>query len=161
MIRTLLFCLSLLWMPTIAFTWAGTVVAVHDGDTVTVEDAQGQRHKVRIYGVDAPELRQEYGQEARVMTARMVMGKTVEIIPAQKGKSHRREVAGIIMLDEMMVLQDALVSAGLAWVDDRYCKIQVCDLWRTHQADAERAEPPRGLWAGGNIIPPWKWRRMK
>lgn len=160
MIRIALFCLLLLSVPAHVFAWSGTVVSVHDGDTITVEDAQGKRHKIRIYGVDSPELAQNHGAEARDMTARMVMGKVVQVIPAQKGKSYKREVAGIVMLNAMVV-QDVLVSTGLAWVDDRYCKLQICDLWRMHQADARGAEPPRGLWADEEPIPPWKWRRKK
>lgn len=160
MIRITVFCLFLLCVPVHVFAWSGTVVSVHDGDTITVKDAQGKRHKVRIYGVDAPEQGQDYGTEARDMTARMVMGKSVEVIPAQKGKSYKHEVAGIVMLNALVV-QDVLVSTGLAWVDDRYCKLQICDLWRMHQADAKRAEPPRGLWADEGATPPWKWRRKK
>ena len=52
--------------------------------------------------------------------------------------------AGVVLLDDMIVLQDALISAGLAWVDDRFCHMAVCDLWRQHQADAKAAR--RGLW---------------
>lgn len=142
-----------------ALAWSGTVVDVHDGDTITVKDTRGKRHKVRIYGVDTPELKQSYGPEARAMTARLVMGKVVEIIPAQKGKSYKREVAGIVMLDALVVVQDVLVSTGLGWVDDRYCKLPVCDLWRMHQADARDADPPRGLWMEKEAVPPWEWRR--
>ena len=100
--------------------------------------------KVRVYGIDCTELGQPYGEEARELTSRILDGKTVEIVPAQKGKSYRREVGGIVLLGDMIVIQDALVSAGLAWGDDRFCKLPVCELWRLHQSEAKTARPVGG-----------------
>ena len=137
--------------PHAALAWRGTVVSVHDGDSIIVESPTGKRVRIRIYGVDCPELRQPYGPEAKAMTERVVLGQEVDVIPAQKAKSYRREVAGIVMLDALVVLQDVLVSTGLAWVDDRYCKLPICDLWRLHQRDAKEADPPRGLWEDGEV----------
>ncbi|WP_288230819.1 thermonuclease family protein [uncultured Desulfovibrio sp.] len=145
-----------------AWGWSGEVVSVHDGDTLKVRRTDnGKTVSVRVYGVDCPEIGQPYGKEARDMTARIALGKTVEIVPAQNRKSYKREVAGLVRLDALVILQDVLISTGLAWVDDRYCKLQVCDLWRMHQADAKAATPPRGLWADPDPAPPWQWRKMK
>ena len=147
-----------LLFPAIAQAWPGDVLTVHDGDTVRVQSADGKAVSIRVYGVDCPELGQPYGTEARDLTAHLLKGRQVEIIPAQTRKSYKREVAGVVLLEDMMVLQDALISAGLAWVDNRYCKMAVCNLWRQHQADAKAAR--RGLWSADNPIPPWTWRRM-
>jgi endonuclease YncB( thermonuclease family) len=157
--RCMIFFLACLFSPLSAFAWEGEVVSVHDGDTLTVRRVDnGKTVKVRVYGVDCPELDQPYGPEARDMTARIAMGKTVQIVPAQKALSYRREVAGLIRLDALVIVQEVLVSLGLAWVDDRYCKMKVCELWRLHQADAKAAKPPRGLWADKKPVPPWQWR---
>ena len=43
----------------------GRVVNVHDGDTVRVLDAANVQHKVRLQGIDAPELGQPFGAVAR------------------------------------------------------------------------------------------------
>ena len=52
-------------------TWAhaadpftGRVVAVHDGDTITIERASGERVRVRLWGVDCPEGDQPWGSDA-------------------------------------------------------------------------------------------------
>jgi len=42
----------------------GRVVSVHDGDTITVL-TDGRQVKVRLHGIDAPELGQAYGQAAK------------------------------------------------------------------------------------------------
>ncbi|GAB1254601.1 thermonuclease family protein [Desulfovibrio falkowii] len=154
-------CLILIFailVPVVAQAWPGDVLTVHDGDTVRVQPADGKAVSIRVYGVDCPELGQPYGTEARDLTAQLLLGKRVEVIPAQSRKSYKREVAGVVLLDDMMVLQDALISAGLAWVDNRFCKMAVCDLWRQHQADAKATR--RGLWSADSPIPPWTWRRM-
>lgn len=145
-----------------AHAFPAEVLSVHDGDSITARRVGPVRHKpdkVRVYGIDCPELGQPYGEEARELTARILDGKTVEVVPAQKGKSYRREVGGIVLLGDMLVIQDALVSAGLAWVDDRFCKLPVCDLWRLHQREARAAR--RGLWADEAPVPPWTWRWLK
>ncbi len=57
---------------------AGRVVAVTDGDTLTVA-AAGARYRVRLYGIDAPEAGQRFGPEAREALADLVLGEVVEV----------------------------------------------------------------------------------
>jgi len=57
----LLSILQLISIP--AFAEQFRVVAVSDGDAITIEPLEGgDRAKVRLHGIDAPELRQPYGQ---------------------------------------------------------------------------------------------------
>lgn len=159
-LSTILLCALL--CPLTAHSFPAEVLSVHDGDSITarrVGPEPRKPHKVRVYGIDCPELGQPYGEEARELTRRMLDGKTVEIVPAQKGKSYKREVGGIVLVKDLLVIQDALVSAGLAWVDDRFCKLPVCDLWRLHQREARAAG--RGLWADEGAVPPWTWRKLQ
>ena len=156
------FLLSDLLAPPATHAFPAEVLSVHDGDSITARRkgaTQEKPHKVRIYGIDCPELGQPYGAEARDLAKQVLEGKTVEIVPAQKGKSYRREVGGIVLVSDMLVVQDALVSAGLAWVDDRFCKLPVCDLWRLHQREARAAR--RGLWTEESPVAPWTWRKTQ
>lgn len=143
------------------FAWQGVVTAVHDGDSVRVKSADGTVVPIRIYGIDCPEIGQPYGREARDLTAALLLGKAVEVVPAQKSKSYGRQVASILLPDGSAMLQEVLTASGLAWVDGRYCKQQVCDTWRQRQHEAKTANPPCGLWADPGSMPPWQWRRMK
>lgn len=45
----------------------GRVVRVLDGDTVDVLEASGERTRVRLAGIDAPEKAQPFGQRSRQM----------------------------------------------------------------------------------------------
>ncbi len=68
----------LLLLPSISHAWYGKVVHVADGDTITVMKS-GQKVKVRLYGIDAPEFKQWYGQNAKAFTSSQVMGKQVDV----------------------------------------------------------------------------------
>lgn len=132
------------------------VLSVHDGDSLRLRGAHGRSMVVRLYGVDCPELGQPYGEAARELTRRLV-GRRVSVRPTG-GKSWRREVA-LVLLQSGRSLQSALVDAGMAWVDDRFCRRAECDGWRKAQARARAAR--RGLWADVDPVPPWQWRRAK
>lgn len=41
---------------------SGRLVRVSDGDTIVIATADGTEQKVRLYGIDAPEKQQPYGQ---------------------------------------------------------------------------------------------------
>lgn len=132
------------------------VLSVHDGDSLRLRRANGEDMAVRLYGVDCPELGQPYGKAARDLT-RQLVGDRVTVRPTG-GKSWRREVA-VVVLQSGRSVQTALVNAGLAWVDDRFCRRAECDGWRQAQAMARAAR--RGLWADADPMPPWQWRRLK
>lgn len=100
---------------------------MHDGDSMRIQRADGAVVTIRVYGIDCPEIGQPYGKEARDLTATLLMGKTVEVTPAQKSKSYGREVASIMQPDGTRLLQEALTASGLAWVDGRYCKQEACN----------------------------------
>jgi endonuclease YncB( thermonuclease family) len=50
-------------------TLHGTVVAIHDGDTISIRTAT-ETLRVRLYGIDCPEYRQPFSQRARRFTSR-------------------------------------------------------------------------------------------
>lgn len=152
--------LALLLYPISVYAWSAQVVKIIDGDTVHVKDNKGEMVKIRIYGIDCPELDQAYGKAAKQLTAKLILGKQIEIIPITQDR-YQRIIAGIILLDDMVILQDALITSGLAWVDDRFCKAAVCNLWKTHQQDAQNSHTPRGLWKSKKPIPPWTWRKKQ
>ena len=47
------------------YTLTGKVVAIADGDTLTVLDESKTQHKIRLAGIDAPEKGQAFGTKAR------------------------------------------------------------------------------------------------
>ena len=57
----------------------GKVINVHDGDTVTVLDQNNKKFHIRLQGIDAPELKQEYGDVSQQNLSRLVLDKQVTI----------------------------------------------------------------------------------
>jgi endonuclease YncB( thermonuclease family) len=82
-------------------TITGKVVAIADGDTLTVLDASNRQHKIRLDGIDAPESSQDWGSRAKQSLSDMVFGKTVTVISSKKDRYGR--TLGKVMLDKLDV----------------------------------------------------------
>lgn len=46
----------------------GKVISVADGDTITVLQ-NSKQYKIRLYGIDTPEKKQDFGQKAKFFTS--------------------------------------------------------------------------------------------
>jgi Micrococcal nuclease (thermonuclease) homologs len=146
-----------LFLPASALAWPGRIVNVLDGDTIDVEPAVGgQRVRVRLHGIDAPEKRQSGGEAARDFAFGFLY-QEVEVKEEGKNPDRYGRVVAAIYLSDTETLQAALLHAGLAWVWPRYCKN--CYSWQALQDDARRAK--RGLWYEQSPIPPWEWRQLR
>ena len=65
-------------MPVLLFALSGKVVSVHDGDTITILTEEKQV-KVRLFGIDAPELKQPFGRKSKEFLASMIAGQIVKV----------------------------------------------------------------------------------
>ena len=72
--------------------YLATCVRVIDGDTLTVADENQNLHRIRIVGMDAPELAQPYGRAAKAALSELVLHKEVHVVPAGVDK-YNRELA--------------------------------------------------------------------
>jgi endonuclease YncB( thermonuclease family) len=72
---TLLFAALLAPPNGIAAELTGRAVGVHDGDTITVLDANKTQRKIRLAGIDAPELKQAFGNRAKKNLAELAFDK--------------------------------------------------------------------------------------
>ena len=72
--------------------YLATCVRVIDGDTVDLADEEQRLHRVRIVGMDAPELAQPYGRPAKSALAELILHKEVQVLPAGVDK-YGRELA--------------------------------------------------------------------
>ena len=138
-------------MPAEAETFTARVVSVHDGDTITALADGNRQVKVRLTGIDAPELGQPFGQAAKRHLSGLAFGKTVEIEAG--GKDRWRRTLGTVKADGKPVAE-AMVSEGLAWHYARYSDDQ-----RLAKAERDAREARRGLWQDPQPVPPWEWRK--
>lgn len=135
----------------------GKVINVHDGDTVTVLDQDNKKTHIRLQGIDAPELKQEFGAKSQEYLSRIVLGKQVTIVWTKVDK-YRRTV-GTIMLDGRDINIEQ-VKAGLAWHFKKYEDEQKPEDRRAYAAAEQEARAGKlGLWKNPNPIVPGDWRQ--
>lgn len=143
--------LLLILTPLISLTAdQSKVVKISDGDTITVLSGKEQT-KVRLYGIDAPEKKQDYGQKSRQFLASLIAGQVVEVEP--KGEDRYKRTLGIIRYKDQDI-NAQMVLNGYAWAYVKYSRIYV---------DQEKLarENKLGLWQSSNPTPPWVWRKLR
>lgn len=137
----------------------GKVVSVHDGDTITLLDDTQRQHKIRLAGIDAPELGQAYGRVSRQHLADQVAGRTVVVEWTKRDKYQR--LVGKVLL-EGRDINLAQVQAGLAWHYKQYASEQSFNDRGLYARAENQAHTARlGLWQDSNPIPPWTHRKTK
>jgi endonuclease YncB( thermonuclease family) len=131
----------------------GEVVAIADGDTLTVLDSSKTQHKIRLAGIDAPEKAQAFGTKARESLAAKVFRKNVhiEVIDVDR---YRREVGRIYLGNRFVNME--MVRDGFAW---RYVQYDKPREFSAAEDDARKHR--RGLWADPHPLPPWEFRRQR
>ena len=119
--------------PASAATIEGHVVGVHDGDSITVIDADRVQHRIRLAGIDAPELKQAFCARSKQNLSDMAFDKDVRV---EWGKRDRyKRIVGKVWVQPAdcptcgMTLDagHAQVIAGLAWWYRAYAKEQSDD----------------------------------
>lgn len=138
---------------TCCYAWQDKVVGISDGDTIIIMH-EGKGEKIRIYGIDTPEMGQAYGRKAKQFTSQMVFGKIVEVKPVTKDKYGR--TVGLVKITDMD-LSEELVKAGFAWVYTKYCDAPKCRDWVVLEKNAK--EKNIGLWSESNPVAPWEYRK--
>ena len=142
--------------PVSAQAWPGTVLDVHDGDTVTVAPRGDVRvpMQIRLYGIDAPELDQKGGPQSRDRLRSFAQpDQDVEVILMSIDRYGRT----VALLATDRVLNADMLEKGQAWVYPQFCKAAFCKGWQELEQAAKNAR--RGLWSRKNPTPPWKWRQ--
>ena len=134
----------------------GKVINVHDGDTITVLDKDNKKTHIRLQGIDAPELKQDYDAVSQENLARMVMGKQVTIVWTKVDK-YRRTVGTIMLNGHDINIEQ--VKAGLAWHFKKYEDERKPEDRRTYAGAEQEARAAKlGLWEDPNPTPPGEWR---
>lgn len=134
----------------------GKVVGVHDGDTITVLDADKTQYKIRLNGIDAPELKQDFGNKSKESLSDMVFGKQVTVI-YNKIDKYKRIVANVFVDGKDVNLEQ--IRAGMAWHYKKYTSEQSETDRKTYsEAEVKAREEKKGLWLQPNQTPPWNYR---
>jgi endonuclease YncB( thermonuclease family) len=133
---------------------AGVVVGVVDGDTADVKLESGMI-RIRLHAIDAPEMGQAYGKNAKQALSSLVYGQAVQVEPYEQDRYDR--LVARLWLDELDVNAE-MVKRGMAWTYRRYADDPAYCAYEKAARDLHR-----GLWS----LPleqrpaPWEWRQRK
>ena len=136
------------------------VTAVHDGDSVRATDRHGQRHKIRLAYIDAPELQQAHGMAARDALRRLIDGQQVEVVVFDTDQ-YGREVAQIRLHGRDINL--AQIEEGHAWhyVSIAKRRQDKADFAAYSHAEAGARSSRFGLWRAQSPQAPWAYRKAQ
>lgn len=93
-------------------SFTGKVVGVSEGDTISFM-RKGKAVKVRLHGIDCPEIGQPFGTTAKWVTSDLAFRKEVEVRVLETDRYDR--LVGEVILLEGISLNKELVYAGLVW----------------------------------------------
>ena len=135
----------------------GKVSKVIDGDTIELLAKTSKENpynhiaklKIRLYGIDAPELKQAYGKEVKEYLSALVLKQEVSLIIENKDKYER--IVGTIFLKGQDINKE-MVKNGYAHAYESFSKKYLAE-----QADAKMFK--LGLWQDERVMSPSEFRR--
>lgn len=134
-------------------SWEGVFVNCFDGDTLDVKTSKGDRVRVRLWGIDAPEHGQPGFRSSKAYLRGLCKGRRLIVRPCGMDLYGRTiakiEVQGGGDVSEMML------ASGWAWWYRQFCRKELHLARIEWQARCARV----GIWAQDNPAPPWAWRR--
>lgn len=148
-------------VPRGSYTLTGTVIAVPDGDTVSLRVGD-KRHRVRLDSIDAPEggsgakqPGQPYAEASKRHLEKLVGGKTLTAQCYERDQFEREVCA--LMLPNGSSANRAQVEAGFAWA---YTARRGEYLRDSAMPELQRQarQAGIGLWQQAGATEPWKWR---
>jgi len=135
----------------------GLVVAISDGDTITLLTEDKQQLKIRLVGIDTPEKKQAFGTKARDHLASRIFKQDVEVDLRKKDQYGRH--LGVIYIGGVDINQ-SMIQDGYAWFYKHYAKEQPKEeALRYAKAESDARSKQRGLWVDPNPVPPWEFRK--
>jgi endonuclease YncB( thermonuclease family) len=142
--------------PALATEVTGRVVGVIDCDTIDVLTSKFETLRIRLSGVDAPELGQAFGRNAKAALSSLAFARTATVEWHKRDRYGR--LVGKVTVDGRDIALEML-TLGMAWHYKQFESEQpVADRGRYQEAEIRARAAQRGLWADAEPQPPWTYR---
>lgn len=132
----------------------GRALYVSDGDTITFQTKQGEKFKIRMYGIDAPEKAQPYGPQSTGILKNLIMNETLNVELFNTDR-YGRNVAKIYVGKQDINAE--MIRLGAAWHYRAYDKSSSYQQYEDLEKYARQNR--KGLWNRDNPTPPWEYRK--
>lgn len=131
------------------------IVKIYDGDTITVLNENGEKQKIRFYGIDAPEKTQDDGIKAlKILNNVISVDDTVKVDIVSKDRYGR--LVGKIYKDDIYVNLYMLKNGG-AWYYEEYAPNEI----EFKKAFENAKENKIGIFSNNKIIKPGDYRKQQ
>lgn len=127
------------------------IIKIYDGDTITALTSQKEKIKIRLYGIDAPELKQPFGKASKRHLIDLISNKSLNI--NEKGKDKYGRTLAILYNGDQDINAQMVID-GYAWAYDKFSKDYVA-----FQQNAQALK--KGLWIDKDVVRPSDFRKLK
>ena len=135
-----------------AESMSGRCVGVTDGDTFTLLVEGDRQEKIRLWGIDAPEGGQDFGQASKKALRSLIHNRELRVDVTGQDR-YGRTIGKVYLGSDYINLR--MVRSGYAWHFLKYAPNDA-DLAAAEQA---ARKDRTGLWRQGNPLAPWDWRK--
>ena len=132
----------------------GKVIEVNSGDVLTIFNLN-RPVRVKLLGVDAPEMNQAFGDVAKKHLAHLVLDKSVLV--EYSGIAADSSLQGRVLLNNSDIGAQ-MIRDGAAWFDTNNTnRLSTTDRDVYQQSEQAARNERRGLWQEENPIAPWEF----
>jgi endonuclease YncB( thermonuclease family) len=132
----------------------GKVIEVNSGDVITIANLN-RPVRVKLMGIDAPEMNQAFGDVAKQHLADLVLEKSVVVEYA--GIAADSSLTGRVLLNDADVGAQ-MIRDGVAWFDLRNGdRLSANNREVYEQSEQAARSEKRGLWQQENPVAPWEF----
>ncbi len=129
----------------------GKVIKIVDGDTFDMLTEEKSTLRIRMNGIDCPERRQAFYQNAKNALAGYIFNKEVKLFITGRDRN-KRIIATVYCNGTNINL--AMIQNGYAW---HYKKYSADSVYAGAEQQARRLR--KGLWRVDHPIAPWDFRK--
>ena len=132
----------------------GKVIDVSSGDVITILNLN-RPVRVKLLGIDAPEMDQAFGDVAKKHLSDLLHDKSVVV--EYSGIAADRSVAGRVLLNDADIGAQ-MIRDGAAWFDpNNLSRLSAMDQEIYQQSEKAARSERRGLWQAMNPMAPWEF----
>ena len=135
----------------------GKVIEVNSGDVITIFNLN-RPVRVKLLGVDAPEMNQAFGDVAKKHLADLVLDKSVLV--EYSGIAADSSLTGRVLLNNADIGAQ-MIRDGAAWFDTNTNRLSGTERDVYQQSEQAARNERRGLWQEENPIAPWEFVKAK
>lgn len=143
------------FLSSFSFAFSGKIDRIVDGDTIVISTLS-ESFTCRLYGIDAPEKKQTFGNESANFLNNLLLKKIVEYEILDNDK-YGRKICIIKIEDKNVNLE--ILRQGFAWAYIKYLNKKYKKKFLNAELEAKSLK--RGLWEKENAIPPWVFRKKR